>query len=141
VVAESGELVWVISEADVLEEASRRYGWGRVVDEAWRRHDAETVGQACNRSALVTTPDTTLHDAAQRLLDRQVARLVVMDGAAIAGLIPWRGLLSVLLRADAELPVVVSARLTAEHQPTAQVSARGGVRLSGQVARRSQVSG
>jgi hypothetical protein len=46
------------------------------------------LDRACNRSTLVTTPDMTLHDAAQRLLDRQVARLVVMDGAAIAGLIP-----------------------------------------------------
>ncbi len=79
---EAGELVGVISEADVLEEeASRRYGWGRAFDEACRRHDAETVGEACSRPALVTTPDMTLRDATRSLLNRRVARLVVVQGA------------------------------------------------------------
>jgi CBS domain-containing protein len=143
VVDEAGELVGVISEADVLEkEASRRYGWGRAVDDAWRRHDAETVGEACSRPALVTTPDMTLRDATRLLLDRRVARLVVVDGGEIAGMITRRDVLAVLLRDDAELHAAVIAELAAANQPEAHATVEWGrVRLSGQVTRRSQVSG
>lgn len=112
VVDDDGALVGVLSEADLMEKEARpRAGIGRRSDEATRRREALTVGEACSRPARVTAPDATLHDAARELLDHDLARLVVVEGSRVAGIVSRHDVLRALIRADQVLQELVDAEL------------------------------
>jgi CBS domain-containing protein len=142
VVSDTGALVGVLSEHDLLEkEAAFRPALGRDGRERERRRSALTVGEACSRPARVTVPDATLREAARAMLDHRVARLVVVDGSALVGIITRHDVLKALLRSDAELQAAVEALLAdlAEPDVRAQVI-WGEVTLSGVVTLRSRVA-
>lgn len=136
-----GELVGVLSEADLLEkEAAPCYGWSRSVDEARRRRQALTVGEACSRPARVTVPEATLREATRVMLDARVARLVVLDESRIAGILTRSDVLKALLRTDAALQQAVDAALRELDEPGVHgVVQWGGVELSGQTRYRSRI--
>jgi CBS domain-containing protein len=139
VVADSGELIGVLTDADlVAKEASFPGIIGRRARRAERSRHALTAGEACSRPARTTTPQATLHDAAGELLAHDVSRLVVVDDCRIAGMLTRRDVLKALTRQDAELQALAAAELAASG--LAGVEARcdqGVVRLSGNVRYRS----
>ena len=101
VVDAEGRLVGVLSERDLLEkEATHRFGLGAKVRRSERLRAARTVGDACSRPPHVTAPETTVHDAAREMLNRDVSRLVVLDGGQIVGILARRDVLKVLARDD-----------------------------------------
>jgi CBS domain-containing protein len=115
VVADSGELVGVLTDADlVAKEALTTPGIiGRRARHAERCRQALTVGEACSRPALTTSPRATLHDAAGELLAHGVSLLVVVDACRVTGMLTRRGVLKALTRRDAELRALVAAELKA----------------------------
>lgn len=141
VVNAHGALVGVLSEADLLErEARPRAGPARGGREASRRRDALTVGEACSRPALVTAADATLHDAARVLLDHEVARLVVVDGSSIAGIVTRHDVLRALLRADDLVQHAAAAVIERAGEPELTATVEWGVvTLTGTISRLSLV--
>lgn len=143
VVDPGGALIGVLSEADILEKEARpRFGLGRRVTDAWRRRQALTVGQACSRPAHCTAPDAALHDAARELLDRDIARLVVIDHSRIAGIVTRHDILRALLRSDAEIDHAVATAIDAFEEPDILATIEWGVvTLTGTISRRSRIPG
>lgn len=141
VVDDHDGLIGVLSEADLLEkEAARRHGFGRAVDESWRRSEARTVGDACTRPARTTVPDATVHDAARAMLDARVGRLVVVDQSRVAGVLSRSDIVRALLRSDAELQAAVDAVLSRFDEPHVEATVDWGVvTLGGTVSRCSRV--
>lgn len=142
VVSGTGALVGVLSEHDLLEkEASFRPPVGRDARDRERRRTAVTVGEACSRPARVTVPDASLREAARAMLDHGTARLVVVDGSAIVGIITRHDVLKALLRSDAELQAAVDALLATLAEPDLRARVVWGeVTLSGTVSTRAKVA-
>jgi CBS domain-containing protein len=139
VVSELGELVGVLSEADLLEkEALLAGGFERL--RAQGRRDAVTTGEACSRPARVTHPEATLQMAAREMLDHQIARLVVVDRGDVVGIVTRHDVLRALVRTDAELQAAVDLVLRglAEDEVTGDVE-WGVVHLRGTTRLRSRI--
>ncbi len=131
VVDADGALVGVLSEGDLVQKAAP--GDGASADpERQRRRRARTVGEACSRPARVTVPEATVGEAATLMVDDDVARLVVVDAAAVVGIVSRHDVLRALLRADAAIQEAVTARLAelGQHDLTAR-AAWGLVHLAG----------
>lgn len=143
VVDASGALIGVLSESDLMEKQARLpTGLGRGVTEAWRRHDAVTVGEVCTRPARVTAADATLRDAVREMIDHGVARLVVIDGSRIAGIVTRHDVLQALTRTDAAILHAVDALLRGQHEPDVTAGVEWGVvTLDGAATRLSRIRG
>lgn len=141
--AQHGALVGVLSEADLMEKEARpATDLGRGVTEAWRLRGAMTVGEACSRPAHVTAADATLRDAVRELIDHGVARLVVVDGSRIAGILTRHDVLAALVRTDEVVKHTVDAVLQRQDEPDVTAMVEWGViTLSGTAARRSRIPG
>jgi CBS domain-containing protein len=138
---DAGGLVGVLSEADLLDvEAPLSYGLSRKVEASRRRKEARTVGQACSRPAREVTPAASVRQAAEAMRDYEIARLVVVDGSEVVGVVSRHDVLKVMVRADAQIQAAVD-RLLAD-QGSAQVTAYvewGVAHLRGRVYSRSGV--
>jgi CBS domain-containing protein len=140
VVDDHGQLVGVLSEADLLDKvAPYREGVSRDVRLSWRRHDAVTVGEACSRPARTTAVDATIRAAAAQMAEQDVSRLVVMRGAEVAGILTRHDVLKALVRGDAAIESAVEVVVDrAGHDGLAVDVADGRVTLSGRVPLHSQ---
>jgi CBS domain-containing protein len=142
VVSPTGRLVGVISERDLLDkEAPPSAGIGRATREAERRRDARSVGEACTRPAVTTSPDATVHAVAGLMRHRGVGRLVVVDGSEIRGIVSRHDILKALMRSDQQLQAVVDEIISdnkAEHVYATVDWAE--VTLSGTAPTRSQAT-
>ncbi len=142
VIAGDGSLVGVISEADLLaKEAEPPRGLHRETELHDLRARARSVGEACSRPALVTVPGAALRAAVRVMLDERVARLVVVDGSRIVGIVTRHDVLRALIRADAVIEAAVTEVLTELDEP--EVTARvqwGIVEIAGHAQARSHVS-
>jgi CBS domain-containing protein len=139
VVDQHGRLIGVISEHDLLEkEAHTHLRWRGAADAA-RRRTATTVGQICSRPARTTTPEQSLHATARRMIDERIARLVVVEGDAIIGIVTRHDILRALIRDDHQLHAAVRNVLDAQGVHNLDVHVDDGVvTLRGVIARRTQ---
>lgn len=107
-----GVLVGILSEADLLPRlAPDRGGIGRRATEEARRRDARTAGAACSRPPRCTAVDTPVVAAARELLDHDVARLVVLDGGQVVGIVTRHDVIRALVRADEDVAAAVAVVL------------------------------
>lgn len=143
VVDADGALVGVLSEADLMEkEAPPVTGLGRGATKSWRMRGAMTVGEACSRPARVTAADATLRDAVRELIDHGVARLAVVDGGRIAGILSRHDVLAALIRTDEVIKRTADAVLQRQDEPDVTVTVEwGAVTLDGAATRRSRIRG
>lgn len=139
VVDAEGELIGVVSEADLLaKEIPPPGGLGEAASTARRRWGAVTVGELCSRPALTTSPDVSLHDVALLMREGGVARLVVVAESRIAGIVTRHDVLKALVRTDLELQLAVEQLLAARKEPDVRAAVDDGVvRLEGTVRRLS----
>jgi CBS domain-containing protein len=104
VLDETGSLVGMISEADVmhlqLHEDPRRHV--RVPQDSGARV-AELASDVMTVDVLAIPPDHDVADVAQLMLDRQVRSLPVVDAGSVVGIVSRRDVLRVLVRTDAEI--------------------------------------
>jgi CBS domain-containing protein len=134
VVDEAGRLVGVFSESDMLaREASARTRGGWEAREEHRRRHAQTVGEACSRPAATVHPDATVREAARRLLDRDVGRLIVTDESGIVGVLSRHDVLRSLTRTAEQLQHAVEHAIARLHEPRIRITLDPGcrVRLTG----------
>lgn len=143
VVDDRGGLLGVLSEADLVERQARpRTGRRTDTVQAWRRHDALTVGEVASRPARVTSPDVTVRDAAREMVDHKVARLVVIDDSRIAGIVTRHDVLLALVRADAAIRLAVEEVLRRHGEPELAATVDWGiVALHGTISRLSRING
>jgi CBS domain-containing protein len=134
----AGGLVGVLSETDLLDvEAPMAFGFGRDVEDSRRRQRARTVGAACSGPAHEISPEATVRHAAGVMRDRDVGRLVVVDGSDIVGVVSRHDVLKALLRNDVETQAAVDHVLT-EYDGQVVADVQWGIaRVSGQVDTRS----
>lgn len=142
VVDDDGAMIGVLTDRDLIDKEGRpRYGFGRDVEESWRRHEATTAGEACSRPAQTTAPDVLLHDAVSQMQRLSVRRLVAVEGGHIVGIVTRSDVLKALIRTDTDLQRAVDKVLadSAQSHVTANVE-WGVVRLRGRATHRSEVA-
>lgn len=121
VVDASGELLGVVSEADLLlkhrpnrPRAGRDLvGWvfGDAPPPAeLKKRGATTAAQAMTAPAVTTEPEASLREVATLMLDRRINRLPVVKDGRLVGIVSRADLVRAYLRADDE-----SLRLAREH--------------------------
>ena len=109
VVRGDGEVVGVLSEADVVMKASGETGRGGFF--AWlfdsdvgvEKVTAQTAGEAMSSPAITTTPSRGIHEAARLMIDEGVNRLPVVEDGKLVGILTRADIVRAFTRADSEL--------------------------------------
>jgi CBS domain-containing protein len=111
-VVESGRVVGVVSEADILlkergPKPERHRLLGHVLadgDPLAAKLEARTAGEAMTSPAVTITPDRSVARAASLMIERAVNRLpVVDDDGAIVGIVTRADLVRAFVRSDEEI--------------------------------------
>ena len=122
VVSGDGEVVGVISEADLLvkQQAARprRKGWlASFLDSTDAREqlklDARIASEAMTTPAITIAPHRTLSAAAQLLLEHRIDRLPVVQSGRLVGIVTRADLVRAFARSDEE--VAAEARTEVEY--------------------------
>jgi CBS domain-containing protein len=152
VVDESGEVVGVVSEADlVAKQVGRPLGQRTPLDwifgerpSAWelRQRAATTVGQAMTAPVITVDADRPLREAAALMVDRGVNRLPVTDAGQLVGMVTRADLVRGYLMRDDEILRIVRDDVIGHtmwlNPEELRVEVREGlVRIAGTVDRRS----
>ena len=110
IVDQQGMPIGIVSEADLLLKERRSELEHHDLAHANKRREERTKAEAVVASELMTSPPitvpvtTTLPEAARLMQERNVRRLVVVDGGGrIAGIVSRSDLLQVFLRTDEDL--------------------------------------
>jgi CBS domain-containing protein len=109
VVGAHGEVVGVLSEADIVTRAgggSERSGflnWFLEPEFTGEKVTAERVGEAMSSPVVTIAPDRTVHEAARLMIDEGVNRLPVVHEGTLAGILTRADIVRAFTRSDAEL--------------------------------------
>lgn len=109
VVGVQGEVVGVLSEADIVTKAggrSERSGlltWLFDPEFATAKVTAETAGEAMSAPAVTIAPGRAVHEAARLMIDEGVNRLPVVDDGMLVGIVTRADIVRAFTRSDAEL--------------------------------------
>lgn len=150
----AGAVLGVVSEADFLIKErgagaarprllARLLGGGRRTKAEIAKIEATTAGEAMTSPAITIDADETLQAAAERMTDRRVNRLPVVDDGRLVGIVTRADVVRAFVRPDAELARLVREEVLAKAafglEPEAfAVAVRAGVvELTGWVERRS----
>jgi CBS domain-containing protein len=152
VVDEAGDVVGVVSEADLVGKQvgrppSRRtpldWIFGDGEDE-WelRRRAATTVEEAMSAPAITVTSDRPLREIAALMVDRDVNRLPVMEDGQMVGIVTRADLVRAYLGRDEAIlrdirEDVIARRMWLDPDQLGIEVGEGMVRISGSVDRRS----
>jgi len=154
VVDEDGHLLGMVTEADLVSRPAfgdrPHRSLVALVDlltgEAHWAHkaDAHTAAELMTTGVITASPREHLRVVAQRMLDRRVKRLPVVEGGRLVGIISRRDLLRSFHRTDTEIAAEITERLGTvryapeDHDVTASVHdgvvvLDGSVELEGEV--------
>jgi len=143
VVAPEGQVVGVVSEADLIrkqerhEHAERKPGW-QFRPAARTKAEARTAAEVMTTPAITISPDAVLGTAARLMGAHHIKRLpVIDDNGTMVGIVSRTDLLKVFVRPDAEIAAEardVLTRILLADPATVQVGAHDGViTLSGRL--------
>jgi CBS domain-containing protein len=146
VVGEQGEVLGVVSEADILFKErgfeGRRQGFlGWLLSgglEAEAKLTARTVREAMTSPAIAVESGRPVHEAAQKMTEYGVNRLPVLDDGMLVGIVTRADLVRAFTRSDAELlreicdEVIVHTLWISPDQVDVKI-AKGEVTLSGRL--------
>lgn len=147
-VAEEGNVVGVISEADIV---ARTTGSGEsrsllqaLFSERKRQQNVEAtlVSEAMTSPAVTIAPERPVAEAARMMIEQQVNRLPVVDGSRLLGIVTRADLVRAFVRPDEELEREiredVAERTLWIDSSGLEISVeRGVVTLAGEVERRA----
>ena len=113
VVSESGRVVGMMSEADLLHKVEPRSRGGTGLSGRARRDRAKararTAGELMTSPAITIQPDASLSAAARLMNTHHIRRLLVVNAAGdLVGIVSRRDLMKVFLRPDEEITAEVS---------------------------------
>ena len=121
VVDDDGYLLGVVTEADLVSRPAfgdrRHRSLIAMVDlltgdARWAgKATALTAGELMTTGAITASPSENIRAAAQRMLDRRVKRLPVLDEGKLVGILSRRDLLHAFHRTDAEVAADITTRL------------------------------
>ena len=152
VVDVGGEVVGLVSEADLLLKEERqdlaKRGWLDRKQKRTERHKSEaaTAVDLMSSPALTIRPDATVVEAARRMHELGVKRLIVVgEDGRLSGIVSRADLIKVFLRPDSEIERAVKSDLIEQtlwlDTGTIDVHVSAGiVTLRGSVLRRSDVT-
>ncbi len=109
VVNGTGEVVGVLSEADIVAKASGGTGNGGLLswlvgpDIEERKVEARTVAEAMSSPALSVAPTRPVHEAARRMISEGVNRLPVVENGKLVGILTRADIVRAFTRDDGEL--------------------------------------
>jgi CBS domain-containing protein len=148
VVDESGRLVGILSEADLLlKEADPRpsppfvewFGhslWLERRVSGYRKAEGRTVGEVMTHNVLTAEEETPVREIASRMVRHGVNRLPIVRGGQVVGIVTRADILKVFLRQDAALAAeaqrIVDEFVLDEEEVRVSVD-RGTVVLGGRV--------
>lgn len=148
VVSERGQLVGVVSEADILFKEQGAEPRNRLLE--WLEGDpvereklaARTAGEAMTSPALTIGAHTDVSEAARRMTERAVNRLPVIDwSGGLVGIITRADLVRAFARSDEEIEQEIrsdiASALWLEDRDVEITVRRGDVALAGELERRS----
>jgi CBS domain-containing protein len=145
VVDDSGEVVGVFSEADILvRETGARgrsgiLGWFLEPDfELEAKIRAENVGGAMTTPALTISSSRPVHEAAARMVEDSVNRLPVVDDGKLVGIVSRADLVRAFTRTDEEIGdeirnEILTRSLWLDPSAVSVTVKDGAVRLAGEV--------
>ncbi len=115
VVDERGELVGIVTEADLLPKEVVPRPQPPVVDwigpslwverwlSAYRKAEGRTVGEVMTHHVITATEDTPVREIAARMLRYQINRVPIVRGHRVVGIVTRADVLRVFLRSDQDL--------------------------------------
>lgn len=112
VIDKSGQLVGIVSEADLLpietrpDPRTQATPIGPTAGSSPRR-----VSDVMTRKVITIPIESEVSEAARMMIDAEVKRLPVMDGDHVAGIVSRRDLIKVIARRDEDVEVEVRRRL------------------------------
>lgn len=146
VVGAEGEVLGVVSEADILRreeglppDVGGRFGWFfRSMDGEVAKVTASTAGEAMTAPALTVRPREQVTVAARLMIEHRINRLPVVYGGRLVGIISRADLVRAFHRSDEELEREIREETLAQllwiEPATLEVSVREGlVTLRGEV--------
>jgi CBS domain-containing protein len=110
VVSETGEVVGVLSEGDIVVKAAGEVAQNRLL--GWLLHSdlglndkikAETVGEAMSAPAVTISPKRPVHEAARLMVAENVNRLPVVEKGKLAGIVTRADIVRAFTRSDTEI--------------------------------------
>jgi len=151
VVAQDGLVIGVLSERDILFKEARpgpKPGllerlFALPIPELEAKLAATTVGEAMTAPAMTISPDRPVSEAASVMVEENVKRLPVVDGAGtLVGIVTRSDLVRAFVRSDEEIAReirddVIRRSLWIEPEKIDVVVERGEVRLVGEVESRA----
>ncbi|GAA0229829.1 CBS domain-containing protein [Actinomadura nitritigenes] len=115
VVGETGRLVGIVSEMDLLRgafEADPR-AFARPLGGAPRGPEPGRVEQVMTRDVRTARPTTDVAELAEMMLRTRIKSVPVVDGSAVVGVVSRRDLIATLARGDARIRDDVLASIAA----------------------------
>jgi CBS domain-containing protein len=109
VVTGAGEVLGVLSEADIVARASGGAGHGSLLswlfdtELAEQRVTARTVGEAMSSPPLTIAPTRPVHEAARTMIADDVNRLPVVEDGKLVGILTRADIVRAFTRDDGEL--------------------------------------
>ncbi len=106
-----GEVVGVLSEADIVARASGGADHGGLGLLAWlfdpdpklAKANANTVGEAMSAPPVTIAPTRPVHEAARKMIAEDVNRLPVVDDGKLVGILTRADIVRAFTRGDREL--------------------------------------
>lgn len=112
VIDAAGALVGIVSEADLLPVEARPDPRSQATPlPRSAGTTARRVAEVMSSPVITVSPDDEVSTAARRMIDSDVKRLPVLDGASLVGIVSRRDLVKVIAREDAEVRVQLYRRL------------------------------
>ena len=109
VVGAQGEVLGVLSEADIVTKAGGRtersglLAWFFDPEFAAEKVTAESAGEAMSAPAVTIASGKAVHEAARLMIDEGVNRLPVVDDGVLVGIVTRADIVRAFTRSDAEL--------------------------------------
>lgn len=113
VVDSKGELVGIVSEADLLPIETRPDPRTQATPIPPTAGGApRVVSDVMTKRVLTVAPDAEVSQAARMMIEAEVKRLPVMDGERVVGIVSRRDLIKVIARHDDDLQAELDRRLS-----------------------------
>jgi CBS domain-containing protein len=114
-VVEDGELVGIISEADLVPLELAPDPRAHLLPPAdLPGHLPKVAGEAMTREVVALPEDADLAEAGRLMLERRIRSIPVVRGRQVVGIVARRDLLEVLARSDGDIARDLEALLAAE---------------------------
>jgi CBS domain-containing protein len=103
VLDQSGELVGIISEADLLELEMRPDPRSQLIPLPPAQRPPRTVAEVMSSDVLVMQDDADVAHVAARMLEAHVKRIPILRGRRLVGIVSRRDVIKVVARSDGDI--------------------------------------